>query len=95
VRTGVEKGEAGEALQSVVRQVRHGWVHVTYLAKLDYLSLGIALYMVVRLIYVYDGVGERQESLERRRVVDVIDSPTFTTLTMTLSLAYPPYFRFT
>ncbi|KYQ52475.1 hypothetical protein ALC60_08335 [Trachymyrmex zeteki] len=45
-RTGVEKGEAGEALQSVVLQVRHGWVHMTYLAKLDYLSPGIALYMV-------------------------------------------------
>lgn len=55
------------------------------------IGLLIARYRVIhggKINIRLDGVGERQGSLERRRVVDDIDFPTFAILTMTLSLFF-------
>ncbi|KAG7202232.1 hypothetical protein KM043_015903 [Ampulex compressa] len=38
---GVEKGKAGEGLQSIVPRDRHRQVYVTYLTKLNYLLPGV------------------------------------------------------
>jgi hypothetical protein len=54
------------------------------------IGLLIARYRVIhggKINIRLDGVGERQGSFERRHVVDDIDFPTFTILTMILSLS--------